>query len=82
MPRSEGQIRDNRVMNEDQSDAPALAPEDFYMEGAYMVFTEAYLLKRGYCCGSHCRHCPYGLAPGAESNQRSDPEGAAPPAEG
>ena len=36
-----------------------LAPEDFYFEGPYMVFTEAYHLKRGYCCNSDCRHCPY-----------------------
>lgn len=36
-----------------------LAPEDFYYEGPYMVFTEAYHLKRGYCCNSNCRHCPY-----------------------
>jgi hypothetical protein len=36
-----------------------LAPEDFYMDGPYMVFTAAYHLKRGYCCNSDCRHCPY-----------------------
>jgi hypothetical protein len=36
-----------------------LHPEDFYMEGPYMVFTEAYHLRRGYCCNSSCRHCPY-----------------------
>ena len=36
-----------------------LGPEDFYMEGPYMVFTEAYHLRRGYCCNSNCRHCPY-----------------------
>jgi hypothetical protein len=23
------------------------------------VFTAAYHLKRGYCCNSDCRHCPY-----------------------
>ncbi|HEX4580441.1 MAG TPA: DUF5522 domain-containing protein [Acidobacteriaceae bacterium] len=34
--------------------------EDFYWEGPYMVFTAAWHLKRGYCCGSACRHCPYG----------------------
>lgn len=39
--------------------APALEPEDYYMDGPYMVFTAAYHLKRGYCCGSGCRHCPY-----------------------
>ncbi|MCU0356215.1 MAG: DUF5522 domain-containing protein [Cyclobacteriaceae bacterium] len=26
-----------------------------------MVFTAAYLLKRGYCCKNGCRHCPYGV---------------------
>ena len=33
---------------------------DFYMspEG-YKVFTEQYHLKRGSCCLSGCRHCPY-----------------------
>ncbi len=36
-----------------------LAPEDFYFDGPYLVFTAAYHLKRGYCCNSDCRHCPY-----------------------
>jgi hypothetical protein len=36
-----------------------LRPEDFYYEGPYLVFTAAYHLKRGYCCNSECRHCPY-----------------------
>lgn len=46
---------------ESSSDKPQ-APtetEDYYFEGPYMVFTAAYHLKRGYCCGSNCRHCPY-----------------------
>jgi hypothetical protein len=33
--------------------------EDFYREGPYVVFTEAYHRRRGYCCGSGCRHCPW-----------------------
>jgi hypothetical protein len=39
-----------------------LDPEDFYYspEG-YLVFTEKYHLKRGYCCQNGCRHCPYGF---------------------
>jgi hypothetical protein len=41
------------------SPAEELAPEDFYYEGPYMVFTAAYHLKRGFCCHSGCRHCPY-----------------------
>jgi len=36
-----------------------LLPEDFYYEGPNLVFTAAYHLKRGYCCNSNCRHCPY-----------------------
>jgi Family of unknown function (DUF5522) len=41
-----------------EEDQP-LAPEDSYMEGPYLVFTAAYHLRRGYCCNSDCRHCPY-----------------------
>jgi hypothetical protein len=36
-----------------------LQPGDFYMEGPNLVFTAAYHLRRGYCCNSDCRHCPY-----------------------
>ena len=37
-----------------------LAADDFYMspEG-FKVFTEQSHLKRGYCCVSGCKHCPY-----------------------
>jgi hypothetical protein len=40
---------------------PALEPEDFYFDGPNLVFTAAYHLKRGSCCKSGCRHCPYGF---------------------
>ncbi len=33
--------------------------EDYYCEGPAIVFTAHYLLRRGYCCDSGCRHCPY-----------------------
>ncbi len=34
--------------------------EDYYFnEKGLMVFTEKHLLKRGYCCDSGCKHCPY-----------------------
>ena len=34
--------------------------EDYYLsEEGYIVFTEQYHLKRGYCCQSGCRHCPW-----------------------
>jgi hypothetical protein len=32
-----------------------------YMENGLIVFTEAYHLRRGHCCKSGCRHCPYGF---------------------
>jgi hypothetical protein len=34
--------------------------EDFYFnEDGYMVLTEKYHLKKGFCCGNGCKHCPY-----------------------
>jgi hypothetical protein len=48
--------------NPEEKEAPAqteLLPEDFYYEGPYLVFTSVYHLKRGFCCNSDCRHCPY-----------------------
>jgi hypothetical protein len=42
-----------------QSPAKLLEGMDYYLENGLMVFTGAYLLKRGYCCDSGCRHCPY-----------------------
>jgi hypothetical protein len=47
------------VVVQPSEDALELLPEDFYYEGPYLVFTAAYHLKRGYCCNSDCRHCPY-----------------------
>ncbi|MGD9562104.1 MAG: DUF5522 domain-containing protein [Pyrinomonadaceae bacterium] len=32
---------------------------DYYFENGLMVLTAEFLRKRGYCCGSGCRHCPY-----------------------
>ncbi len=33
--------------------------KDYYNQDGAMVFTAGYLKRRGYCCGSGCRHCPY-----------------------
>jgi len=33
--------------------------KDYYDEHGAMVFTASYLQRRGYCCDSGCRHCPY-----------------------
>ncbi|RYY25793.1 MAG: hypothetical protein EOO04_11500 [Chitinophagaceae bacterium] len=33
---------------------------DFYYNAeGLMVLTTSYLLNRGECCGSGCKHCPY-----------------------
>ena len=41
--------------------APNPAPDqpDYYFENGLLVYTVAYHLNRGSCCGSGCRHCPY-----------------------
>jgi hypothetical protein len=44
--------------------APLVEGLDYYLEGGKLVFTAAYHLKRGYCCNSRCRHCPYGAEGG------------------
>lgn len=52
-------------MNDDMngfSKRPQLAEDEFYLsEEGYIVFTEKYHLRRGYCCKSGCKHCPYGF---------------------
>ena len=49
-------------------------PDEFYFDGPFMVFTEQYHLRRGYCCQSGCRHCPYGYAAEEDSAGGSGPE--------
>ena len=37
-----------------------LAEEDYYFnEQGYIVLTEKFHLKKGFCCGNGCKHCPY-----------------------
>jgi len=43
--------------------------EDYYLEDGMMVFTAAYHLKRGTCCESGCRHCPYGFKKSVNSDE-------------
>ncbi|MBA2524689.1 MAG: hypothetical protein H0V18_02740 [Pyrinomonadaceae bacterium] len=35
---------------------------DYYLENGLLVFTAAFLGRRGYCCERGCRHCPYGYS--------------------
>jgi hypothetical protein len=56
--------------------------EDFYWEGGFIVFTRLYHLKRGYCCGSGCRHCPYDPRwTSGETTLAREDQSAAPPGE-
>ncbi len=43
---------------------------DYYNEDGFMILTERFLLRRGYCCENGCRHCPYRNGKIAESQQK------------
>lgn len=52
------------VMAQDQSDPYTLRDGvDYYWEGERVVFTAHFLTKRGRCCDTGCRHCPYKAKP-------------------
>ncbi|MBN85903.1 MAG: hypothetical protein CL885_00080, partial [Dehalococcoidia bacterium] len=36
-----------------------LSNKDFYFKDGLMIFKKGYHMKRGYCCGSGCLHCPF-----------------------
>ena len=42
--------------------------EYYYSKEGYIIFTEKYHLKRGYCCENNCKHCPYNK----EKNEKND----------
>lgn len=45
--------------NQSQENSKFIEGVDYYFENGLMVLTAHFLLKRGYCCGNGCRHCPY-----------------------
>ena len=58
-----GKGRDNSGRDPNSSarqDAELREGLDYYVENGLLVFTAEFLRKRGYCCESGCRHCPYG----------------------
>jgi hypothetical protein len=67
------------LMNDSSNhvESPLVDGLDYYMENGFMVFTAAYLLKRGYCCHHGCRHCPYGES---TADDRQTTDSVAPPA--
>ncbi|MBK9478709.1 MAG: hypothetical protein IPP56_12595 [Bacteroidetes bacterium] len=45
--------------------------EDYYLnENGFIVFTESYHLKRGYCCNNSCKHCPYNVDSSATNSKK------------
>ena len=44
----------------EELDNDKLRKENFYYDKyGDMVMTQEYHIKRGSCCGSGCKHCPY-----------------------
>jgi len=41
----------------DHEPKPAPKQPDYHFENGLLVYTAAFHLRRGYCCGSGCRHC-------------------------
>lgn len=66
-----------------QRPSPKAVAGDFYFDPAsgLLVFTGQYLRRRGYCCHSGCRHCPWEpqspTAPVSSSMMPSLPSGSA-----
>ncbi len=65
----------SRFMKEQSNENKLIEGEDFYYtpEG-YKCFTEKHHLKRGYCCKSGCRHCPYGFDKRTGEIRKSNPK--------
>lgn len=46
---------------------------DYYLTSdGYRCFTEQYHLRRGYCCESGCKHCPYGYNPCTNTQKKTN----------
>ncbi|QZT38831.1 hypothetical protein K5X82_07990 [Halosquirtibacter xylanolyticus] len=56
---------------------PLVEGVDYYKsEHGYRVMTETFLIKKGYCCGNGCKHCPYDpTATKGNMNLRDDLKG-------
>jgi len=53
----------------DSKQSPLVEGEDFVFDSSgNMVFTKAFLERRGYCCQSGCTNCPYGHTANVDPN--------------
>lgn len=59
-----GGLRGNELAAEiiRSHDAAVAGGKDGYLDprSGLWVFTARFLRERGWCCGSGCRHCPFG----------------------
>jgi hypothetical protein len=58
-------------MKKTGEDKPLVKGQDYYIDKGRYVFTERYLVERGFCCENGCRHCPYGFKKDASKNGKS-----------
>ncbi|MFY7861745.1 MAG: cysteine-rich CWC family protein [Chitinophagales bacterium] len=49
-----------QLVNSEIPHPPLVEDTHYYMENGLIVFTELFHIQKGKCCGSGCRHCPYG----------------------
>lgn len=49
-----------QLVNSNFANHPLQENIHYYMENGLVVFTELFHIQKGKCCGSGCRHCPYG----------------------
>ncbi|MBC7386222.1 MAG: hypothetical protein H7301_08705 [Cryobacterium sp.] len=61
-------VNDEKTPNSNPSELRDRAPGvDTYIDpdSGFTVFTREFHERRGRCCQSRCRHCPYGFNPDA-----------------
>ncbi len=63
-------------------DEPLREGVDYYLEEGLFVLTRDFLLRRGTCCQSGCRHCPYRPVEQVSADGFASAGGAAPEAPG
>jgi len=42
-----------------RSPSKLLPDIDYTIDGGKIILSESFLLRRGFCCNTKCRHCPY-----------------------
>jgi len=50
---------------------PFTEDEDYYFDNGLLVMTAKFHLRRGYCCGNLCRHCPFEHAAVPQSKRKT-----------